>query len=217
MNGVDLSDKDSAKYSTSLRTNRWYLRIFFWLIDRVVHACFLIAVFLASDTYLPEWKVYKSKHNGRKKFQTHLGIALINKGIELDWEAPYEEETKPKWMPQTFKTGKYQPCDCGICFFCKNGKTNTIAHGKVNAKPAIFQCSGVFVDMSSIAACCVCKSNAHDQYPGLSRDDLRAIKVIRNGKKSSILTPSRKGCTTCNLWVCPHHQPTFDHNPENWK
>jgi len=120
-------------------------------------------------------------------------------------------------MPQTLKTGKYHPCDCGICFFCKNGKTNTIARRKVNAKPAIFQCSGVFVDMSSIAACCVCKNNAHDQYPGLSRDDLRAIKEIRNGKKSSILTPSRKGCTTCNLWVCPHHQPTFDHNPENWK
>ena len=29
-NGVDLLDKDSAKYSTSLRTNRWYLHKIFY-------------------------------------------------------------------------------------------------------------------------------------------------------------------------------------------
>lgn len=55
-NGVDLSDKDSAKYSTSLRTNRWYLRIFFFVIDRVVHSMYIIVCALASDTFMPKWK-----------------------------------------------------------------------------------------------------------------------------------------------------------------
>ena len=143
-NGVDLSDKDSAKYSTSLRTNRWYLCVFFWLLDRAVHSCFIIATSLASDDFMKEWKVYSSKHNGRKKFQTHLGIALINKGIEMDWKAPYNAEDKPAWMPKTIKNGKYHPCDCGICFFCKNGKTSTIAHGKVTSQPRVKKCSGKY-------------------------------------------------------------------------
>ena len=33
-NAVDRNDRDSADYTTSLRTNRWYLRVFFWLLDR---------------------------------------------------------------------------------------------------------------------------------------------------------------------------------------
>jgi hypothetical protein len=34
MNGVDRNDRDSADYTTSIRINRWYLRIFFWVLDR---------------------------------------------------------------------------------------------------------------------------------------------------------------------------------------
>jgi hypothetical protein len=33
MNGVDRNDRDSADYTTSIRINRWYLRIFFWVLD----------------------------------------------------------------------------------------------------------------------------------------------------------------------------------------
>ena len=130
-NGVDLSDKDSAKHSTSLWTNRWYLHLFFWLLDRVVHACYIVTVALVrkQDFDVPGWEIYTSKHNGRKRFQTHLGIALMNKGIELDWKDPSNENDKPKWMPQTAKNGKYHPCDCKICFFCLHGKTSSITHG----------------------------------------------------------------------------------------
>ena len=38
-NAVDRNDFDSADYTTSLRTNRWYLHIFFWLLNREVHQC----------------------------------------------------------------------------------------------------------------------------------------------------------------------------------
>jgi hypothetical protein len=32
-NGVDIQDKDSANYPTILKTNCWYMRIFFWCLD----------------------------------------------------------------------------------------------------------------------------------------------------------------------------------------
>ena len=47
MNGVDRNDRDSADYSTSIRTNRYYLRIFCWGLDRVVHAVYVVVCFLA--------------------------------------------------------------------------------------------------------------------------------------------------------------------------
>ena len=39
---VDRNDCDSADYSTSMRTNRFYFCIFFWLPDRVIHMMFVI-------------------------------------------------------------------------------------------------------------------------------------------------------------------------------
>lgn len=45
-------------------------------------------------------------------------------GIRFDWEDVNDEKTKPDWMRQ--KPPK--PCDCKICFFCKEGITNGIYH-----------------------------------------------------------------------------------------
>ena len=39
-NAVDRNDRDSADYSTSIRTNRYYLCIMCLVLDRVVHTCF---------------------------------------------------------------------------------------------------------------------------------------------------------------------------------
>ena len=150
---------------------------------------------------MKEWKVYSSKHNGRKKFQTHLGIALINKGIEMDWKAPYNAEDKPAWMPKTIKNGKYHPCDCGICFFCKNGKTSTIAHGKVTSQPRVKKCSGKY-DYVKRNYCVVCMEEAKEKYPDSPVKDLR---------KASILKQSLKGCKMCRVAVCKEHWKTFSH------
>ena len=35
--GVDRNDRDSAEYSTTIQTHRWYLCIFFWLFDHIIH------------------------------------------------------------------------------------------------------------------------------------------------------------------------------------
>jgi hypothetical protein len=60
MNGVDRNDRDSADYTTSIRINRWYLRIFFWVLDRVIFSCYIIAVFLAASGLKPAWNKYRS-------------------------------------------------------------------------------------------------------------------------------------------------------------
>ncbi len=65
MNGVDRNDRDSRNYSTSIRTNGWYLCIFFWAMDRVVHAEHSIVVFLAEQGIgKPEWKKIQGQKSG---------------------------------------------------------------------------------------------------------------------------------------------------------
>jgi hypothetical protein len=63
MNGVDRNDRDSADYTTSIRINRWYLRIFF-VLDRVIFSCYIIAVYLAASGLKPAWNKYRSQLTG---------------------------------------------------------------------------------------------------------------------------------------------------------
>ena len=65
MNGVDQNNRDSADYSTSIRTNRYYLRIFCWGLDRVVHVVYVVVCFLAKgDVGKKEWQRYDDKNQG---------------------------------------------------------------------------------------------------------------------------------------------------------
>ena len=58
-NAVDRNDRDSADYSTTIRTNRYYLRIFCWALDRVIHCEYQVVCFLVSlGIGNPQWKRY---------------------------------------------------------------------------------------------------------------------------------------------------------------
>ena len=119
-NGVDRNDRDSADWSTTIRTTRYYLRIFCWALDRVVHTCYVVVCFLADASIGdPKWKKYGSKHNGRHDFQIDLGLALLNYAIALDWDGSLE---RPEYMRQK----EFVPCDCTKCYFCINGHTKGI-------------------------------------------------------------------------------------------
>ena len=112
-----------ADYSTSIRTNRYYLRIFCWGLDRVVHAVYVVVCFLAkAGVGKCEWGRYDDKHHGRHDFQIDLGIALMNYGISIEWKDT--TETRPNFMRQA----AFVPCDCDKCFFCLNDITSGIAH-----------------------------------------------------------------------------------------
>ena len=58
-NGVDKSDKDTAKCSCSFRSNRWHLCIVCWMVDKVVHGLFIICTMLATQLDFDDWKVCK--------------------------------------------------------------------------------------------------------------------------------------------------------------
>ena len=85
-NAVNRNDHDSADYSTTIRTNRYYIRLLCWALDRVLHASYVIVCECAKAGIGPNrWKRYLSKHHGRHDFQVELGISLLNRAIELDW------------------------------------------------------------------------------------------------------------------------------------
>ena len=112
MNGVDHKDRDTADWTVSLNSNRFYLRIFYWLLDSVLHAMYVVVKAIAMSEDHP-WNKYKNSNNGRYKFQMDLGIDLIRTGLEMDWKAPYEEEHKPSYV----RKQNYVPCACNKCFF----------------------------------------------------------------------------------------------------
>lgn len=97
MNCVDHKDRDTADWTISLKSNRFYLRIFYWLLDSVLHAMYTIVKAVALSDDHP-WYKYKNKNYGRYKFQMDLGYELIRCGLEMDWLAPYDKEHKPSYV-----------------------------------------------------------------------------------------------------------------------
>jgi hypothetical protein len=74
-NAVDRNDQDSADYSTTICTNCYYIQIFCWALDRVIHAVYVIVCNLSKAGMGPtRWKAYESKKIGRHDFQIHLAI-----------------------------------------------------------------------------------------------------------------------------------------------
>ena len=56
-----------------------------------------------------------------------LGLALIAAGIKLDCPNIRDLKEKKKRPPHMRKID-WIPCDCGRCFFCKNGFTRGVQH-----------------------------------------------------------------------------------------
>ncbi len=120
---VDRNDQDSSDYSTSIRTNHWYLRLVFWALDCVLHVVCVIAIFCANAKIGPKkWRQSRDKNGGHMKLQIDLGIELSTFAIEL--ERADSTITRPGWLHQT----SFIPCDCKKCFFCLNKLTNGIHH-----------------------------------------------------------------------------------------
>ena len=137
-NAVDKNDRDSSDWSTSIQSHKYYLRIFCWGLDRVVHTSFVVVHCCAGNDIGPEeWKKYLDKNDGRHDFQIDLGIALMNYAIEMEWK---DMDKRPDFMRQV----DFIPCDCKQCFFCLNGHTNGIYH-RPDKKMAVHYANDVCV------------------------------------------------------------------------
>jgi len=207
MGGVDRKDRDSADYTTSIRTTRYYLRIFFWILDSIVHAMYVIACEYASSSNNTEWMEYTSKNGGRNAFQIDMAIQLIDFGIRQDWAEPFSADTKPSWIRQ----GCILPCDCKICFFCKTGMTSGISH--TSSHPVQQQqqlqiaCEGKCSNIRKhVQECRVCCFITRSENPNEHWKD--AKKKCRR---------SRKGCSRCQIIVCDEHWAAFSHQKDDYK
>ena len=127
MGGVDHMDRDLSNWGSSMRTARYYMRIFFWCFDSIVH-CIHCIVAHYGHVEGHRWAKYTKKNDGRYKFQMDLAQTLIAAGIEMSWDGK-DDSTKPKWM----RTHNLTPCDCGTCYFCRRGLTHGIDHRVMRA------------------------------------------------------------------------------------
>ena len=71
---------------------------------------------------------YQSKNEHHRQFQIDVAMSLMKYAIELDWQDPSDNTTKPRWIPLV-------PCDCGNVFCCNNMMTG-IDH-RVPGHPAL--------------------------------------------------------------------------------
>ena len=211
-NGVDRKDRDTSDWTVSVRTNRYYLRIFFWQLDASIHMMYNIAIRIPSK---PEWKErYGDKNKGRRRFQIDLALAIADYAIRLDWDGDLNDERgKPAWMRQRGLV----PCDCGKCFFCKTGRTNGITHNTVTKPPPHRQVPEECDELRQqirrdCQSCAVCYAIARDQYTGplKGKDKFRHLRSQCN--------ETRLGCKKCDLVVCPFHwaHGPFNHNPADF-
>ena len=53
-------------------------------------------VYVAANGLKQEWEKYQDKNGERKQFQIDLGLSLMEHGIRMDWNAPYDETAKPR-------------------------------------------------------------------------------------------------------------------------
>jgi hypothetical protein len=107
MNGVDHKDQDTVDWTVSLKSNRFYLRIFYWLFNGVLHTMYSVIKVVASNKSHP-WRKYLSKHLEGYKFQMDLAIDLISWGITMDWSDIEDIDNKPVYM----RKQDYVPCAC---------------------------------------------------------------------------------------------------------
>jgi hypothetical protein len=122
-NAVDRNDWDNADYSMTIHTNQYYLRIFCWALDRVIHTAYVVVCFLIkSDIGQEQWKQYLDDHSGRHNFQIDLALSNMNYNVGLQWDGVGAK--RPNFMRQD----PFVQCNCGKCFFCLNGITTGIGH-----------------------------------------------------------------------------------------
>ena len=212
-NAVDRNDRDSSDYTCSIRTHRWYLRILFWLLDRVVFSCYILVCEMQKEgnwKHEHKWKNVNNK-NGRRNFQIDLGIALIAYGIETDWTD--RSMPKPKWM----RTKEPKPCECEKCFFCKSGETK----GMFNEKTTVITTSSKTGKKRKKKRSCTSERMTLSDYTNGGRycqqcyDEQPSALTV--AQKKNRCRKSRCGCPSCNEPICkecwkrgynnPHHMP----------
>ena len=195
---MDRNDQDSADYLMTICTNRYYLRIFCWALDRVIHAVYVVVCFLIKgDVGQEQWKWYLDTHLGRHDFQIDLALSIMNYGIGLQWDG--DSATRPNFLQQT----AFVPCNCGKCFFCLNGITTGIAHPpSKRAKVTVEYACGTRVKTNKCTRDWVNLGLKSGEYCRMCYQKQVSTELVKaKGRKQRCRT-SRLGCAICKEPIC---------------
>ena len=160
-------------------------------------------VYVAANGLKQEWEKYQDKNGERKQFQIDLGLSLMEHGIRMDWNAPYDETAKPRWMRQH----EYVACNCNTCFFCKERKTTGIQSWPRTGTPSNKRkeptCDGERIDLGKSGgkycrACYRKRRNTHS-------------KIETSGASKSKCENSRLGCSNCQEPICDACWEDYEH------
>ena len=191
---MDRNDRDSSDYSVSLRTARWYLRLLFWLTDRVVRGTYTVVKSLQEEH--PPWKICGKRNGGRRRLQLHLGLVLVRCRIELDWKNPSDPKGKPKWVRKNTL-----PCNCNHCFFCKHKFTNGIFHDR--SKIQYVSKEG---KKKQVPVLCTFKRETINNYSSYCKQCIEELKhpisEVPFPERRKHCSASRKGCPSCQKPIC---------------
>ena len=207
MGAVDRKDRDTADWGIQLRSPRWYMAIFWWLFNAQISAMYYITMYSIDAQH--KWK----KKHGRYRWQMDLSQELMAFAISTEWGKTEEERArgKPWWMRQSDPV----PCNCGTCFFCKNGITHGISHPVMSAatktpaqqrrkqrdatSTAANKKSHQYVELQSKSQCCLVCYNQWAKESEVPSLEITARKsYIR--KKCNY---TKLGCPGCdNLLIC---------------
>lgn len=196
-NAVDRNDRDSADYSTTIRTNRYYLRIFCWALDRVIHAVYVVVCFLVKgDVGQKQWKRYLDTHSGRHDFQIDLALSIMNYGVGLHWDG--KSATRPNFMRQA----AFVPCDCDKCFFCLNNITSGIGHPpSKRAKVTVEYACGTRVKTNKCTSDRVSLGMKSGKYCRMCYRK-QVSTGLTAGERQKRCKTSAMGCAICQEPIC---------------
>lgn len=203
MGGVDRDDcGQQADWTIPIRTNQYYMHIFFWAMDGLINAMFCIVCEVGEKWNKEERKKCTRIRDGRYKFQMDLlAHKLISLGINMDWADQSDKSMKPVCMHRQ----KYIPCDCGWCFFCKLGFTHGIDHWWKTQKlhwNETVQCSPECRNIkSNVHECCLCFMQEKEKNPRM------LFWSIQNKCHKTW-----KGCPTCGVVICSEHWKIYNHD-----
>ena len=174
-------------------SNRYYLRMFCWILDKVIHACFAIVCYLAvAGLAKPAWKKYLCNVNGRHDFQIDMGLALMNRGIEYDWP---EGKPRPKWI----RKRDVVPYDCKKCYFCLHGMTNGITHKDGSRDREVVYANGVRVKTKN---CTDVQVNLFKSSQYCKMCYRKQDESICSGIRKKNCKFSKLGCPSCQESIC---------------
>lgn len=139
MRGVDMFDQSMNDYNISLRGQRWYLRIFYYICNAALANMRVITRHVVEKEQEKRRKARQDDDFGEEvgrgqkdpwakylgtmgwfQWMMDLGHSLIEAAILMEWTDMNDNSTRPKWMRQA----PLKPCTCGgKCVFCKQGLT----------------------------------------------------------------------------------------------